>query len=520
MKAKTILMGCGAAVVAVMPYTWPLFSPHHYALYHSLHSLDNMIWAALLDFIVIGVLAALFFYYLERRRGIDRSVIWAVVAARLAAALAQVHSTSQRQTLRHVSMEIAFGVTLLVFLALRWVRPRVYQGMAKGFAILLLLAGVNAAWIVPELLYFGLRHKGPDAVLADSSSGRDYGATATSLNPHRRIVWLVFDELSYRQTFEHRFPGLAMPAFDQLRSESFLFESLQPAASYTDVALPALFLGKGVDDIKSDLDGRAILKLSGQNRWSVLDPQATVFGEAQRNGWSSGVVGWWNPYCRILPNTLDYCYWTTEETNGIFSTDRSVLSNAAAPFLSKLGPTSTTVEEKHQASILALMEKAQALIANEKIQFLFIHLPIPHPPGIYDRTTGKLRDSGTYIDNLALADRSLGKLMNSLNATASAANTTVIVCSDHSWRVPMWKSDANWSAEDEAASQGKFDPRPVLMVHFPQQSHEVAISKPFDQIALHAIIVSMLQGRIESPAEFQAWIDNATNQNVKNVAQK
>ena len=205
--------------------------------------------------------------------------------------------------------------------------------------------------------------------------------------------------------------------------------------------------------------------------------------------------------------------------DGIFSTDRSVLANAAAPFLSKLGPTSTTVEEKHQASILALMEKAQALIANEKIQFLFIHLPIPHPPGIYDRTTGKLRGSGTYIDNLALADRSLTKLMNSLNATASAGNTIVILCSDHSWRVPMWKSDANWSAEEEAASEGKFDPRPVLMIHFPQQSHEVAISKPFDQIALHAIIVSMLQGHIESPVEFQAWIDSATNQDVKSVAQ-
>jgi hypothetical protein len=83
MKAKTILIGSGAAVVAVMPSTWPFFSLHHYALYHGFHSLDNMIWAALFDFIVIGVLAALFFYYLERRGGIDRSVIWALVGARL-----------------------------------------------------------------------------------------------------------------------------------------------------------------------------------------------------------------------------------------------------------------------------------------------------------------------------------------------------------------------------------------------------------------------------------------------------
>ena len=114
-----------------MPYAWPLFSPYHYALYHSLHPLDSIIWGALLDFTVISLLAALFFFYLEKRGGIYRSLIWALVAARLAAALAQIHSTSQRQVLRHVSMEIAFGLTLLVFLALRWVRPRIYKGWPK-----------------------------------------------------------------------------------------------------------------------------------------------------------------------------------------------------------------------------------------------------------------------------------------------------------------------------------------------------------------------------------------------------
>jgi hypothetical protein len=309
-----------------------------------------------------------------------------------------------------------------------------------------------------------------------------------------------------------------MPAFDQLRSESFLFQDLQPAASYTDIALPTLFLGKSVDNIKSDLDGRAILRLSGQNRWSVLDPEATVFGEAQRDRWTSGVVGWWNPYCRILPNVLDYCYWTTEETNGIFSTENSVLANAAAPFLSKLSPRSTTVEEKHEANTLALMKQARRMIADEKIQFLFIHLPIPHPPGIYDRRTGKLRGSGTYIDNLALADRALGDLMNSIAATASAGKTTLIVCSDHSWRVAMWKSTVGWSAEEEAASHGKFDPRPMLMIHFPHQSREVAITQPFDQIALHAILVSMLQGHIESPNDFQAWLNSAMEQDVNKVS--
>ena len=36
-----------------------------------------------------------------------------------------------------------------------------------------------------------------------------------------------------------------------------------------------------------------------------------------------------------------------------------------------------------------MMPPAEALIRNHSIGFVFIHLPVPHPPGIYDRTTGR-----------------------------------------------------------------------------------------------------------------------------------
>jgi hypothetical protein len=81
----------------------------------------------------------------------------------------------------------------------------------------------------------------------------------------------------------------------------------------------------------------------------------------------------------------------------------------------------------------------------------------------------------------------------------------LIVTSDHSWRTPMWTSIAGLSAEEKAASQGRFDPRPMLMIHFPQQTHEVDVNQPFAQVALQRIIVSMLQGHIESAPDFAAW---------------
>jgi hypothetical protein len=492
-------MGCGAAVVAVMPYMWPFLSPYRYAFYRSSQPLDNILWALLLDFLVVSVVAASFFFYLQRRGTIDRSLVWVLVAARLAAGLAQLHANSEKQTMRHVSMEISFGLTLLAGIGLWFLSPRTYREVAKGLAVVLVLVGLSATWIVPELMYLAVHQRAPDAVLARTTSAPN--------KIGRRVIWVVFDELSYKQAFEHRFPGLAMPAFDHLKSQSFLFENLQPAARYTDIALPTLFLGKTVEDIKSDANGRAILKLAGQKQWSQLDPHATIFATAQRDGWTTGVAGWWNPYCRILPDTLDACYWSTEETNGIFSTEKSVLANAAAPLLTKAGwSSSPPVEEKHQASLVVLMQQANALIADERIKFVFIHLPVPHAPGIFDRKTGSLRNGGTYIDNLALADRSLGELEQSLDRTASASQTTLVVCSDHSWRTAMWKLDANWSQEEEAASQGQFDPRPLLMIRYPQQSNPVAISQPFRHILLHSILVGMLDGRLATAGQLQQWL--------------
>ena len=124
-----------------------------------------------------------------------------------------------------------------------------------------------------------------------------------------RIVWLLFDELSYDQTFEHRFPGLAMPAFDEFKSESVVF-----TRSHAGGVLPpsALFLhffwASRSDNIRSGLDGEPMVKFAGSNSGEAFDAHATLFSDAQRLGWTTGVVGWYNPYCRILAGTLELLF--------------------------------------------------------------------------------------------------------------------------------------------------------------------------------------------------------------------
>jgi hypothetical protein len=241
---------------------------------------------------------------------------------------------------------------------------------------------------------------------------------------------------------------------------------------------------------------------------------ATLFSNAQRLGWTTGVAGWYNPYCRLLAGTLNYCFWRMGDgqSDGALP-EHSALQNAVAPLIETMrglehGPR--FAQEKHAQDLAAVMPQAEALLRDLSIGFVFIHLPVPHPPSIYDRT--HQHSSGSYIDNLALADRSLAELMTTLDATRSAAKTTVIVCSDHSWRVLMWRQTAGWTTEDETASQGRFDPRPVLMIRFPGQQVGHLVTAPFDALRIHEIIEHMLRG--EEPAFDKALLAGGTTSSV------
>jgi Sulfatase len=510
MKVRTILEGCGAGIVFMFPTIWPQLSPVRITLYHSMLPINGVIWAILIDLVMISLLAAFLFAWLETSDPSSQSLLWPFVAGAIAVFLAFSHGMPRKQP--GLRSAVIFGVTALAAFALRRYWHHAYQIALRGSRLALLLVGCSMLWIAPELFYLGSRHQRAESrsyvrVAADGPLAR--------LVPQKssRVVWLLFDELSFDQTFEHRFPGLAMPAFEELERSSLLFEDVNPAGYSTDLVVPSLFLGgHPVTGIRSDLDGNPSLKIVGQSGWHRFDPQATLFADAERAGWTTGVVGWYNPYCRILAGTLDFCYARISNDPDGRTPGTLVLANAIAPIEDKLqlfDNKPNLFAEQHEADLRAIVQQARALIQDEKIRFVFIHLPVPHPPGIYDRKTGQMRASGTYIDNLALADRVLSELMKTLNATASAGKTTVIVCSDHSWRVPMWRPGPGWTREEEAASQGRFDKRPVVMIHFPGQAAELPFPQPFDEIRLHDILQQMLQGKLSSPAGITAWLKTA-----------
>jgi hypothetical protein len=497
MNSKTIVQAFGAVVLISLLRVWPLLSPHHSLIYHNFLPVQSMIWGIVINLGIFTLVAALLFAYLQKSEVGLRTVIWALVGAVLAPAVASDIVAMRRTSVPQLYLHLLFYGILLAGLALRWLRPIAYERVVRGSLLLLLWIGCGVAWIVPELLYFGLRTQPRDANVPMTRAGLPIVRGAVPIS-RGRIVWLLFDELSYNQAFEHRFPGLAMPVFDKLKSESVSFSDLKPVGYETDRVVPSFFLGHVVGDIQSNLDGEPKIKLAGQENWQAFDARATLFSDAQSLGWTTGVVGWYNPYCRILAGTLNYCFWAGNgQWNGT-TPDQTALANAMTPVTEMvrglLQKPGFAQEERHAADLAALMPQADALIRDQSIGLVFIHLPVPHPPGIYDRRPGHRRDTRTYIDNLALSDELLGELMNSLNATPLAKKTTVIICSDHSWRIPLWRG-AQWTPEEETASRGIFDTRPVLMIHFPGQMAQHDVTAPFDEIKIHDILEHILRGQ-------------------------
>jgi hypothetical protein len=509
-KIRTVLEGIGAALLLV-PFL-PYIAPDHIALY--LHGLPvtNLIGGVLLDMLAVSLLASGFLLaiqYLQRAAERILSALFAgLMLWRIADIAIQLSGMLQIESFwqEHLRKQSCVAIPLLSGM-LACILPRIVTPAVRMVRLAIAALAFSALWIVPQLLYVALARPSTENATAS------HLPTPVVNGSSRRIVWILFDELSYDQTFDHQAAGMRLPNFGRLRAESVSFSNLRPTGFHTALIIPSLFLGRHIEQIRSTVAGDLWYKDEDQNRWLAFDPNATLFAFAQRNGWSTGVDGWYNPYCHILASVLNACSW--EPSLGLptelfgAAEQNSVLANGAVlpnALLAKLTNSSAAPEDAHVVEYRNVMARTQALIQNDHIRFVFLHLPVPHPPGIYNRQHHVLRPGGTYLDNLVLADDTLGALLKEIDATPAASRTTVIVSSDHSWRIPLWRLVPGWTAEEERASGGRFDDRPVLLIHFPGQISGNDVNPALPELLEHDIIAEMLRGKINSSKDLAAFL--------------
>ncbi|HVC91775.1 MAG TPA: sulfatase-like hydrolase/transferase [Acidobacteriaceae bacterium] len=474
---------------------------------HTAVPLTGVAWANIFDVAIVALFTALVFAVLRRapfwRAGkILVAVTIPLLLLRRNAFLLPFDFGTRLQ------IEIGAAAVVLLFV-LYFMLPRAYDAIMQLGSAVLAGLGIFAVISCVQLLRYTFWQPGPQEVRTNLPA---------RMNAHGpRIVWIVFDELAYLQTFGKRPADLNLPNFDSFRDTSTLYTDVLPAGTKTAIALPALLLGKQVTHVEYTWSNRLIVKTVDNSAWHRFDGAQSILGNAHRDGWRTAVVGWFNPYCSMLKNEVNACYWIGwDGMEGPMSPYASLATNTFLPLKvlaekfivpgKSKRDTDAFLIASHRASFEDLKARSLATLEHSDADFIFLHLPIPHPPAIYSRHTGKFVDSSgaSYLDSLALADRTLGELMAAMEASPRWPETTVIVNGDHSWRVSLWRDNLHeWVPEDQQVSHGVFDPRPLVLVHAPAQSSPATVATPFPLLQLHDLMERQL-GKEDIPDAVRA----------------
>jgi hypothetical protein len=346
----------------------------------------------------------------------------------------------------------------------------------------------------------------------------------------RRLIWMVFDEFDQRIAFEDRPASLALPEFDRLRSESVTAARAAEIADWTMIALPSLLTGKPIVRFGLVDADDLLLYANGSDKGMSWRQSPSVFSQAREWGVNSALVGWYHPYCRILGDSLVDCFartsghappivlrelraeeyglwrmtWNLFEVQWANITDfyRSLEDSQAARIRERY------IQRREQQRFLEIRDHALSMAARPEIDLLFIHWPIPHPYGIYDRHRAQFssKDSANYLDNLALADRTLGDLRKTLESSGLWPNTTLLVTSDHGFRPALWEGKIGWNSEMAALEKRETPRRVPLILKLAGQTQAAVFDQPISSLVTHDLTLAVLKGEIRTAADAMRWL--------------
>jgi Sulfatase len=407
----------------------------------------------------------------------------------------------------NVPISAIAGVTLVWYAVLLYLiqgYPKIAWKLGVFGANLLAGFSVFAMVITWQLVQAAMWRPGPQAFA--------HPIPAAPANKPR-LVWILFDELAYKYTFETRDPSLQMPNFDRLRAESTLYTDVTPVAYRTTRAVPSFMLGRAVTDVEYTSSNHYLIKTADSSGWQLFDADASLIGQAKQSGVTTSIVGWYIPYCPLFAQVATECYWNNDDAQdrGPTLLSASYLENVWIPLRTMvelyLWPSRALADESHLnsvghiASVQDVSRHALDVLSTSQADVIYLHIPAPHPYAFWDRRTAQFAFGGSYLDSLDYSDRLLGQMLGILEKQPRWSSTMLIVQGDHSWRTQMWRPLPGWSAEDEHISHGgQWDSRPLVMVHAPGEQDPRTVAAPTSVMFIHDAVAQEIRTIAQTPA--------------------
>ena len=431
-----------------------------------------------------------------------------------------------------------------------------FASLGKTGAMALTLAGAIALWLVLRsrldpvvrflsfavtaflpLMAFavfqtasvGLR-KPPAAAAIDGTAG---SLPLSSAAP-KRVLWLIFDELDQRLAFLARPPGIGLPQLDRLRSESFYASHAETPGADTLDALPALTVGQPIvaDSVAPVAADDLRFRFQETGRTAHWRSQPNIFAEARAAGANTAVVGWYHPYCRVLGSSLTSCFWVPADSQflgetlfreaGFFESMRGfakqlLLKAPGVVYFGLLHETDRslsaafrkTERDAHIREYREIHARALQECVDPKLGFALFHWPVPHPQGMYSRATHSITDADhtNYIDNLELADQTLGELRRTLESAGLWDSTTILLSADHPLRTAVAAQASTWTQEEAASTGNRVYPWVPFLLKLAGERSGVTYDAPFSALLSHDLMLAILRSQVTTARDAAMWLD-------------
>lgn len=383
-----------------------------------------------------------------------------------------------------------FGMISILVLAAGLVRW--HRTVARVVLILLLCLSPLALLITARSVLF----------LAGLLGISQHSGVAPALAPflpvtnQTRVLWIIFDEMDYHLAFADRPPKLRLPEFTRFATEGFSASQAYPPAGNTLLSIPSLTTGQIVSRATPVSSEELLLTLPEKGKLAAWTRLPSVFSEAQMLGFNSAAVGWYHPYERLFDSSLSYCAWFPL-SGAEPARAPTVLQTMRREFWSMAGPVN--MRYLHLRIFQQTLDASRAAVTNGNFGLTFLHLPVPHKPGIYREQTETLTFLGVpglrgYLGNLALADKTLGILRRDMEAAGLWNKTWVILSSDH------------WFRQRTRDSPSK-DFRIPFIIKAPEPA-SVTYDKPVNTRISYALIGGIFRGTLTNASQLSGWVDD------------
>ena len=509
---------------------WDEVQDHTFSYYLKSAAGNLPYTAAVLDTIL---LALIFWVILQLVRRSEQPYIHRAAEVMFVFLLVLMPLNTVRKDLLHVSF---FDLTANWSLAARSISvvllACVGAWVLRRYFSFLFGAARTLVWLLVCLLPLTLLQTARLSMSEKPAAFLDQPLASALANQVDRVVMVIFDELDLGfVTVRPR--EIEMPEWDRLSSQSLLAERTSSPAPDTLEAIPSIVTGKRVETAKPEsVDTLRVRYDSGD--YADWKQQPSLFSLAREAGLNVGVSGWYHPYCRLFGSSTVSCFWTP--ASGVLHRKelmdnldvpaamalqyrRMLLEIPGLPYIAFLKPSvglqNPAVRELERVSTHReysdIHENALRLVADPKLNVVYLHYPVPHMLTIYDRDTKtfSIDDGNNYFDNLLLVDRTIGEIRSALEHAGLWNRTALLITSDHPLRLDIYRASPEWNAEQENAVSHAPERYIPYMLKLPGQAQGGRYSKAFNSVVTKDLLLALLSRKIVSPQDVIAWLDKS-----------